>query len=128
MQFIKRFFNDPTQSFFLFGPRGTGKSTLVKALYKDALWIDLLNPETLRSYSARPERLFDLARATPEIKTIIIDEVQNVPSLLNVVHALNEEDKSIKFVLIGSSSRRLNHKRTNLLADRSKKFYKGSLA
>ena len=49
MNYIKRFFKDPTQSFFLSGPRGTGKSTLVKTRYQDALWFDLLNPKTLRS-------------------------------------------------------------------------------
>ena len=63
---IKRFFKEPTQSFFLLGPRGTGKSTLVKKRYPDALWLDLLNPETLRSLSALPERLFNLVHAYPE--------------------------------------------------------------
>lgn len=121
MKFIKRFFNDSSQSFFLFGPRGTGKSTLIKTLYKDALWIDLLQPETLRSYSARPERLSELVKGNPNNKTIVIDEVQKIPSLLNIVHALIEEDKTIKFVLTGSSSRKLKRTGADLLAGRALK-------
>lgn len=119
MKFIKRFFNEPSQSFFLFGPRGTGKSTLMHACYKDALWIDLLNPETLRSYSARPERLFDSVRADPEKKIIVIDEVQKVPSLLSVAHALIEENKKLQFVLTGSSSRKIKQAGADLLAGRA---------
>ncbi|KKQ32828.1 MAG: hypothetical protein US49_C0005G0047 [candidate division TM6 bacterium GW2011_GWF2_37_49] len=119
MKFIKRFFNEPSQSFFLFGPRGTGKSTLVRACYQDALWIDLLNPEILRSYSARPERLFDLVRGNPDKKIIVIDEVQKVPSLLSVAHSLIEEDKSLQFILTGSSSRKIKQAGADLLAGRA---------
>ncbi len=119
MKFIKRFFKPPAQSFFLFGPRGTGKSTLVDACFKDDIWIDLLDPETLRSYSARPERLFDVTRGNPEKKIIVIDEVQKVPSLLSVVHALLEEDKKLQFILTGSSSRKLKHAGADLLAGRA---------
>lgn len=119
MKFIKRFFSDPGQSFFLFGPRGTGKSTLVREYFEGALWIDLLHPETLRSYSARPERLFDLVRANPDKKTIVIDEVQKVPSLLSVTHALIEENKKLQFILTGSSARKIKHAGADLLAGRA---------
>ncbi|MFA5074773.1 MAG: AAA family ATPase [Candidatus Babeliales bacterium] len=119
MKFIKRFFDAPLQSYFLFGPRGTGKSTLVKELYKDALWLDLLNPEILRSYSTRPERLFELSRGNPDKQIIVIDEVQKIPSLLSVVHALIEENKKIQFVLTGSSSRKLKRFGGDLLAGRA---------
>ncbi|MFH1831712.1 MAG: AAA family ATPase [bacterium] len=121
MNFIKRFFNKPTQSFFLFGPRGTGKSTLVKACYHNALWIDLLNPETLRSFSARPERLFEFVEANPNKKTVVIDEVQKVPSLSSVVHALIEKDKTVQYILTGSSSRKLKQMQGDLLAGRALK-------
>ena len=57
METIDRFFLPPDKSFFLFGPRGTGKSTLVKRAFKDALYLDLLDPEVFRLYSANPERL-----------------------------------------------------------------------
>lgn len=119
MTFIQRFFNKPNQSFFLFGPRGTGKSTLVKACYPEALWIDLLDPETLRSYSARPERLFDIVRGSPEKNIVVIDEVQKVPSLLSVAHALIEEKKGLQFILTGSSSRKIKQAGADLLAGRA---------
>ena len=57
METIRRFFIPPKGSFFLFGPRGTGKSTLVKGHFKEALYVDLLEPETFLVFSANPERL-----------------------------------------------------------------------
>ena len=54
---IPRFFKAAKESFFMFGPRGTGKSTWLRTVMKNALWVDLLDPEVFRSYSARPERL-----------------------------------------------------------------------
>ena len=81
---VSRFFSAPEQSFFLFGPRGTGKSTWLKQNYKSACVVDLLAPDVFRMYSARPERLREVVSAA-ESKTIIIDEVQKVPELLDVV-------------------------------------------
>jgi predicted AAA+ superfamily ATPase len=121
MKFIKRFFSDPEQSYFLFGPRGTGKSTLMKQIYNDALWVDLLQPEALRSFSARPERLIDLVNGNPDVKTVVIDEVQKIPSLLNVVHLLMEEKKDIKFILTGSSARKIKRSGADLLGGRALK-------
>ena len=57
MEIVSRFFRRPEQSFFLFGPRGTGKSLWARETYQDALWVDLLDPETYRLYTGRPERL-----------------------------------------------------------------------
>lgn len=119
MNLLKRLFHEPSQSFFLFGPRGTGKSTLMRAHYKDALWIDLLHPETLRSYSAHPERLFDVVQGNSDKKVIVIDEVQKIPSLLSVVHALIEEKRGLQFVLTGSSSRKLKRTGADLMAGRA---------
>ncbi|MBU1487118.1 ATP-binding protein, partial [bacterium] len=76
MEFIDRFFNDPQDSFFLFGPRGTGKSTWVRHRFKDAPRIDLLSPEEFRIYSARPERLEERVRACSDNQVFIIDEAQ----------------------------------------------------
>jgi predicted AAA+ superfamily ATPase len=121
MKFYKRLFHPPKQSFFLFGPRGTGKTTLIHRLYPDALWIDLLKPNLLRTYSARPERLYELVAAHPEKNEIVIDEVQKVPSLLSVVHSLIEEKKGKQFVLTGSSSRKLRQVGADLLAGRALK-------
>ena len=91
----KRFFIPPKQSYFLFGPRGTGKSTWLKSYYPDAFWIDLIDPEIFRIYSAGAERLKHILRENPKQKTIVIDEVQRVPELLNVVHGLIEEKKRL---------------------------------
>ncbi len=68
METINRKFKAPEGSFFLFGPRGTGKTTLLKKKFPDALWIDLLLPDVFREYSARPERLIEFVRAHHEKK------------------------------------------------------------
>ncbi|MFH1259609.1 MAG: AAA family ATPase [Elusimicrobiota bacterium] len=115
---ILRIFNLPKESFFLFGPRGTGKSTLLRQAYPQALWIDLLEPEVFRSYSARPERLREAVLADPDQKTVVIDEIQRSPELLSVVHSLIEKKLKIQFVLTGSSSRKLKRTGVDLLAGR----------
>lgn len=116
----KRFFNSPeSQSYFLFGPRGTGKSTWLKDRYKDAFWVDLLDPETFRLFLAAPERLKAVLAEQPDPKTVVIDEVQKIPELLNVVHGLIEDKKGYQFILTGSSSRKLKKEGVNLLGGRA---------
>ncbi len=115
----ERFFTAPKQSFFLFGPRGTGKSTWLKQHFPEAFWIDLLNPEIFRFYSAGPERLGSILAEHPKHKTVVIDEVQKVPELLNVIHSLIEEKKGYQFVMTGSSSRKLKKEGVNLLGGRA---------
>ncbi|MFH1640667.1 MAG: ATP-binding protein [Candidatus Omnitrophota bacterium] len=115
---IPRFFKLPKESFFLFGPRGTGKSTWLSTVMKDALWIDLLEPDIFRSYRARPERLRELVLANRDKRVIIVDEIQKVPDLLSVVHALVERKQGWQFILTGSSSRKLKRSGVNLLAGR----------
>jgi len=115
----KRFLVAPKQSFFLFGPRGTGKSTWIRENFKDALWIDLLNPEELRYYAAWPERLKETIEAHPEKEIIVIDEVQKAPELLSLVHSLIEQKLGLQFILTGSSSRKLKRTGANLLAGRA---------
>jgi predicted AAA+ superfamily ATPase len=108
----------PEGSFFLFGPRGTGKSTFVKTLITDdVLYIDFLDPETFRTYSAFPETLEkSVAALNPGL--VIVDEVQKVPSILNVVHKLMEERK-IRFILTGSSARKLKTGGADMLGGRA---------
>lgn len=118
MNLITRFFNLPKSSFFLFGPRGTGKSTWLRQKFPNALWIDLLQPENLRLYSAYPERLRELV-LLPEQKDIVVDEVQKIPALLGVIHSLIEQKKGFRFVLTGSSARKLKREGVNLLAGRA---------
>ena len=105
------------RSFFLFGPRGTGKSTWVRSVFPNGLLIDLLESEAYNSLLAHPERLEGMI--SPDFKDwVIIDEVQRVPELLNEVHRLIE-NRRIKFVLTGSSARKLRQKGVNLLAGRA---------
>ena len=108
-------------SFFLFGARGTGKTTLLKSLFskKDSLFIDLLN------VSLFEELLLDIKRFESLINTkenrkkrVIIDEVQKLPQLLDIIHAQIQKKKR-QFILTGSSSRKLKQKGTNLLAGRA---------
>lgn len=109
-------------SFFLFGARGTGKSTLIRNLFPQALVIDLLIPEVEDQLSRSPsfllEQLHQLQRSDPTQQWIFIDEVQKVPALLDIVHKPIEE-KHFEFALSGSSSRKLKRGKANLLAGRA---------
>jgi predicted AAA+ superfamily ATPase len=116
---IGRFFQEPRSSYFLFGPRGTGKSTWLRAHHPEALWVDLLQPDVHRQYAARPERLRDLVRAHRGHDVVVVDEVQKVPELLVVVHGLIEERRGLRFVLTGSSARKLKRSGVDLLAGRA---------
>ena len=119
MGIVSRFFQPIGTSFFLFGPRGTGKSTLVRDLYKDALFIDLLEPDLYREFRAYPERLKDLVLANSKAQTFVIDEVQKVPELLSIVHQLIELKQGWQFILTGSSARKLKRTGVDLLAGRA---------
>src|SRR5437867_11099549 len=119
MEFQRRFLPIPKQSFFLFGPRGTGKSTWLKHQFPEALFVDLLQPDVYREMSARPERLGALVLGSPQRKTVVVDEVQRVPELLNVVHDLIEQPVRRQFVLTGSSARKLRRGGVDLLAGRA---------
>ena len=115
---IKRDINIPQTSFFLFGPRGTGKSTFVKSLInKNSLYIDFLDPDTFRTYTAFPETLIKTVSAVNPVQ-VIIDEVQKVPQILDVVHKIMEERK-ILFILTGSGARKLKKTGADLLGGRA---------
>src|SRR4030042_6663842 len=115
---IKRHINIPQTSFFLFGPRGTGKSTFVKGLIKkDTLYIDFLDPETFRTFSAFPETLIKTVSAVNPA-CVIIDEVQKIPQILDVVHKIMEE-KKIRFILTGSGVRKPKKSGADLLGGRA---------
>jgi len=108
-------------SYFLFGARGTGKSTLLREIYdRQNTWtIDLLDPIQEARYLRHPEYLRQEIEALPkETNRIIIDEIQKIPALLNVVHQQMEKTKK-SFVLTGSSARKLKRGQANLLAGRA---------
>jgi len=119
MTTVKRFYRAPAGSFFLFGPRGTGKSTWLKQTVGTSVRIDLLDRETYRLYAARPERLRDLVAARNGPTRIVLDEVQKIPELLDVVHQLMEEHPRHTFILTGSSARKLKRSGVDLLAGRA---------
>lgn len=119
MAAVGRFLQDPGASYFLFGPRGTGKSTWLKEQYPGAAVVDFLDPETQRRFLARPERLRDVVAALPEPGVVVIDEIQRAPAVLGVVHQLMEQRKSLRFVLTGSSSRKLKREGVDLLGGRA---------
>lgn len=116
---LKRFFTPPKQSFFLFGPRGTGKSTWMKALFPDALYINLLLSTVREKFRAYPDELIKEVAALPKPGVVIIDEVQKVPELLAVVHSLIEEKLGVQFILTGSSARKLKRGSADLLGGRA---------
>jgi len=105
------------KSFFLFGPRSTGKTTLIrKQLAKTATIIDLLDSRYFLRLSADPHELESLISAAPADITVI-DEIQRIPELLNEIHRLIET-RNITFLLTGSSARKLRRGKANLLAGR----------
>lgn len=112
-----------SKSFFLWGPRQAGKSTLLKKTYPDAIWVDLLKSDELRSYTTRPERLrLETAEGMAARGVqVVIDEIQNVPALLNEVHWLIE-NRGLCFALCASSARKLRRKGVNLLGGRALRY------
>lgn len=111
----------PPRSFFLLGPRATGKTTwLRQVLPGDALWFDLLRIETVLGLSRRPESFRQQVEASPRGRWIVIDEVQRLPALLGEVHALMaEHPRAYRFALSGSSARKLRRLDVDLLAGRA---------
>ena len=110
----------PETSFFLFGPRQVGKSTLLHN-QKLHLIIDLLDPELQLSYNKTPnllrQQIDDLDPGGGD--KILIDEIQRVPKLLDIVHSLMEQRPDLQFILCGSSARKLRHGASNLLGGRA---------
>ncbi len=115
---LKRILKTPEQSFFLMGPRGSGKSTWLRASFPDAHVIDLLSEAIYQRLLATPASFADELRALDPGMWVVVDEVQRLPGLLNEVHRFIEE-KRLRFVLCGSSARKLKRAGVNLLAGRA---------
>ena len=114
----QRLTKPPKGSFFLFGVRGVGKSTWARAQFPDAFLVDLLDESRYQTLLANPGELALELRDLPASRTVVLDEVQRVPALLNEVHRAIETSRR-RFVLLGSSARRLKTATTNLLAGRA---------
>ena len=110
---------DKKYSFFLFGARGTGKTTLLNQIFskKQSLWINLLSFKEENRFRQDPDLLTELIEEN-SYKRVIIDEVQKIPKLLDVVHLEIEKNKNIQFILTGSSARKLKKGMANMLAGR----------
>lgn len=105
------------KSLFLLGPRQTGKSTLLRTLFPEALYVDLLESNTFRELSAFPETLRQ--RVRPREKMLIVDEIQKLPPLLDEVQLLLDRNRDLRIVLTGSSARKLRRGHANLLGGRA---------
>ena len=111
----------PKQSFFLFGPRGTGKTTLIRERLSKLNFysIDLLDEEIYDRYLRQPKSLeHELEALSPKPDIVFIDEIQRLPKLLNLVHRMMEKG-NWRFALTGSSARKLKRGSANLLAGRA---------
>jgi predicted AAA+ superfamily ATPase len=117
-----------TNSFFVFGARGTGKSTLLREHFSKVnhVHFDLLNPDLEAEFQLHPGnltlRLEQIKKDNPECRWIVLDEIQKAPALLNLVH-LQIEQKYFYFALTGSSARKLKRGQANLLAGRAHIFH-----
>lgn len=108
----------PERSFFLFGPRGTGKSTWLRQVLVEAPRFDLLDAALYLELTRDPHRLEALVGRQPANHWVVLDEIQKVPALLDEVHRLIEA-RRWRFALCGSSARRLRRGGANLLAGRA---------
>jgi len=109
------------RSVFLLGARQTGKSTLLRSRFPTARYVNLLAADTFRQLSSAPEKLRQ--SLSPEDSLVVIDEVQKLPSLLDEVHLMIESNKKLRFILTGSSARKLRRGGANLLAGRAHTHY-----
>jgi predicted AAA+ superfamily ATPase len=117
-QTYRRLLEPPKGSFFLFGVRGVGKSTWTRAAFPQAHTFDLLDEGLYHSLLSEPSTFAAELAALPRSTPVIVDEVQRVPALLNEVHRAMETRRQ-RFILLGSSARRLKTAGTNLLAGRA---------
>lgn len=114
----RRLLTGPKGSFFLFGMRGVGKSTWARDAFPDAYLVDLLDESRYHALLANPGLLALELGDVPPKRVVVLDEVQRVPALLNEAHRAIERSRR-RFVLLGSSARRLKTAHTNLLAGRA---------
>ena len=109
------------ETFFLWGPRQTGKTTLLRETYPQAFRVDLLKADEYRRYLQQPEQLRGELAAQGDVGQVVIDEVQKLPALLDEVHWLHE-NRGVRFALCGSSARKVKRGRANLLGGRAVRF------
>ena len=106
------------EAMFLFGARQTGKSTLLKERFRDAIYYDLLNPSVRKALKLNPNTLWEALQDKPAGTLVIVDEIQKVPEMLDVVNSLMV-DRGQSFILSGSSARKLKRSGANTLGGRA---------
>jgi len=119
---ILKIHNELELSIFLFGARQTGKSTILRQQFPNAIYIDLLDTSIKDRFSRRPSLLYEMLIDKPKDTLVIIDEIPEVPELLNEAHRLITE-KQLLFILCGSSARKLKRKGHNTLGGRALPIY-----
>ena len=119
---ILRIDKELDSSIFLFGARQTGKSTILRQQFPKSIYIDLLDTEMASRFRRRPVLLYEMLNDKPENTLVIIDEIPEVPELLNEVHRLISE-QNLLFILCGSSARKLKRKGKNTLGGRALPIY-----
>jgi predicted AAA+ superfamily ATPase len=113
-----RLLQPPPRSFFLFGIRGSGKTSWSRASFPDALHLDLLDEQLFQEMAVRPAHFAELLGTREAGSWVLVDEVQRLPGLLNYVHKFIEE-RRLRFILAGSSTRKLYRAGVNLLGGRA---------
>lgn len=108
------------RSAFLWDPRKTGKTTLLKQQFPKACWIDLLDFDVFLMLNRKPTRLREILNAQ-DSRDVVIDEAQKIPRLMDEIHWLIE-NKNYRFILSGSSARKLKRGNVNLLGGRAWQF------
>ncbi|HSI77454.1 MAG TPA: AAA family ATPase [Lunatimonas sp.] len=109
------------ESLFLWGARQTGKSTLLKSLFPDAIWFDLLLSDTYLRYKSEPQQFRQVILARDRMEVVVVDEIQKIPELLDEIHWLIV-NHSIKFILSGSSPRKIIRSGHNQLGGRALRY------
>jgi predicted AAA+ superfamily ATPase len=109
------------ESLFLWGVRQSGKSTLLKYLFPDAIWFDLLMSDVFRRYQSNPKQFREVILASPLKSIVIVDEIQKIPELLDEIHWLMVNHQ-VKFILSGSSPRKIIRSGANLLGGRALRY------
>ena len=112
------FIGAENESVFFWGTRQTGKSTLLKALFPDALWFDLLKSDVFRRFKNEPQQFRETILATGNNNTVVVDEIQKIPELLDEIHWLIENTNN-RFIMSGSSPRKIIRGGANLLGGRA---------
>lgn len=117
----QNFEDSSNESFFLWGARQTGKSTLLKKLYPDSLWFDLLQSDVFERLQRNPAQIREIILAGNPVNPVVIDEIQKIPSLLDEIHWIIENSDT-RFVLSGSSPRKIIRSHANLLGGRALRY------